>query len=87
MLQGRVFNVEERDIVDDKTKTSKKYYKTLIMIEYDNGNVMCEKYLQDKKEAGKCYEVIFDRTDNLKYLNVKLGKEVINSSQKGIFNK
>lgn len=83
MLNGNVLAVEEKEI------EGKKFFKTLIMIPYNT--ILCEKYLQELKQVGGNYEVLLDRTDNLKYLNVKLGKEILTSvedtSKKSIFNK
>lgn len=83
MLNGLVLSIEKKEI--DK----KDFYKTLIMINYEGSSILCEKYLQERKEINKTYEVLLDRTSDLKYLNVKLGKEILvaDSDKKGIFNK
>lgn len=85
MLNGNVLAVEEKEI------DGKKFFKTLIMIPYNGSTILCEKYLQELKKVGGNYEVLLDRTDNLKYLNVRLGKEILTSvedtSKKSIFNK
>lgn len=86
MLKGNVLSVEERQI------NGKPFFKTLIGIQYGENTILCEKYLQECKERNKVYEVLLDRTNDLKYLNVKLGKEILSSnsvddSKKGIFNK
>lgn len=89
MLKGLVLSVEQKNIKDDKTGQEKIFFKTLITIQNGDNTTLVEKYLQNKKEINKTYEVLLDRTDNLKYLNVKLGNEILvaDSDKKGIFNK
>ena len=89
MLKGLVLAVEQKNIKDDKTGQEKVYFKTLITIQNGDNTTLVEKYLQDRKDINKTYEVLLDRTSDLKYLNVKLGNEILldNSDKKGIFNK
>lgn len=89
MLKGLVLGVEQKNIKDDKTGQEKIYFKTLITIQNGDNTTLVEKYLQDRKEINKTYEVLLDRTSDLKYLNVKLGNEILiaDSDKKGIFNK
>lgn len=89
MLRGLVLAIEQKNIKDDKTGQDKIFFKTLITIQNGDNTTLVEKYLQDKKEINKTYEVLLDRTSDLKYLNVKLGNEILvaDSDKKGIFNK
>lgn len=89
MLKGLVLGVEQKNIKDDITGQEKIFFKTLITIQNGDNTTLVEKYLQDKKEINKTYEVLLDRTSGLKYLNVKLGNEILvaDSDKKGIFNK
>ena len=89
MLKGLVLAVEQKNIKDDKTGQEKVFFKTLITIQNGDNTTLVEKYLQDRKDINKTYEVLLDRTSDLKYLNVKLGNEILfdNSEKKGIFNK
>lgn len=89
MLKGLVLAIEQKNIKDDKTGQDKIFFKTLITIQNGDNTTLVEKYLQDKKEINKTYEVLLDRTSDLKYLNVKLGNEILvaDSDKKGIFNK
>lgn len=89
MLKGLVLACEQKNIKDDKTGQDKVFFKTLITIQNGDNTTLVEKYLQDKKDINKTYEVLLDRTSDLKYLNVKLGNEILldNSDKKGIFNK
>lgn len=85
MVKCKVLECEEVIL-----ENGSRLYKNLVTLNVDDNSLLQQKYTQEKLEVGQQYDVKFYRTDDLKYINLRIivpKKEVVEDTKKGIFNK